>query len=90
VAARCVARHALAALATAEAAVEQLREGRWVSCRDALAHGATLDEVAAAAGLDVDALIAGMTEWAARQYEHGLMDAAAHAEVLTLLLGGAR
>ncbi|MDN5919686.1 MAG: hypothetical protein L0I76_32075 [Pseudonocardia sp.] len=66
-----VAAHAVAALATAHALAERLLDGRWTDAADALAHGATLDQVAAAMGLDVVELRVGMRSWAdAQQSSH--------------------
>ncbi|GAA2546395.1 hypothetical protein [Pseudonocardia hydrocarbonoxydans] len=67
-------RHAaLVALATARAlAVLLLRFEPWTQL-DALRAGAPLVDVAAACGLDVDEVLAGLRSRVAGQVEHGLM-----------------
>jgi hypothetical protein len=79
------ARHALDALATGEALAAYVVAGRWVTVAEALAHGATVERVAAAAGLDVDEVAAGMTSWADRQLAHRLITSAQHDEVIALI-----
>ena len=65
--------HALGALATAGALSRQMAEARWINCVDALNYGARLADVAAAAGLDVDEVQAGLRSWGAGQFRGGLL-----------------
>ncbi|MCX6463783.1 MAG: hypothetical protein NTW05_09340 [Pseudonocardiales bacterium] len=64
---------ALGALAIARALAALLLRFEWVAQLDALRAGATLGEVAAACGLDVDEVLAGLRSRLAGQVEHGVM-----------------
>lgn len=68
-----IAAHAVAALATQHALADRILQSRWVTVRDALTHGATVDDVAAAMGLDVDEVVVGLGSWAAGQFRENLM-----------------
>ncbi|WP_300016883.1 hypothetical protein [Pseudonocardia sp.] len=68
-----VARAALVALATARALAEMLLSFEWLSQTEAIRNGATLADVAAASGLDVDEVLAGLRSRIAGQVEHGCM-----------------
>ena len=83
--ARWLVAHALAALTTAEAIVDDLHRDRWGIVVDALRHGATVAEVGTAmAGLDVQEVRVGLTSWADRQYRDHLLTGAEHAAVIAL------
>ncbi len=82
-----LAGHAVAALATQHALAERVLQTRWCSARDALTNGASLDDTAAAMGLDVDELVFGLTRWADGQLRRHLMTRAQHDEVLGLVEG---
>lgn len=77
--------HALAELAYSHALAERVLFGRWVVAVESLEAGASHEQVAAAMGLDVDELRAGLRAWAHEQRRHGLIDDTRHAEVLALL-----
>jgi hypothetical protein len=77
--------HALAALTTAHAVAEGLFAERWPIVCDALAHGATLDQIGAATGgLEPDELVAGLTAWADRQVAAGQLTPRSRAAVIGL------
>lgn len=59
-----VVTHAVAALATAHALAERVLWARWCDARDALAHGASVDDVARAMELSRSAVRAGLRGWA--------------------------
>ena len=80
-----VARHALAGLVCAGALAARVATGRWHLAHEALAHGATLDDLATAAGLDPDEIHAGLTSWADTQHTHGRLTDDEHNAVLALL-----
>lgn len=82
-----IARHALEVLATGEALAEAVTRSRWATAVDALAHGAQLDHVATAMGLEVDEIAAGLRSWADGQHEHCGMSAAARDEVYAYAAG---
>lgn len=82
-----LARHAVAALAAAAALAERVLHSRWCTARDALVYGATVDDVAAGMGLDVDEIVMGLRAWADGQLREGLMTRAQHDEVLALVEG---
>ena len=85
------AQHALAALATAQAVVDTFVSERWQLVRDALASGATVDEVGAAlGGLEVDEVAAGLTSWADREHRAGGLSLDDYDAVIALIAGGAR
>lgn len=77
--------HALAELAYTAALSERALYGRWVYAVEALSAGVGHARVAAAMGLDVEELRAGLRSWARGQLRQGLMEDARHAEVLALL-----
>lgn len=80
-----LARSALDALAVGQALADQLTNTRWVTVADALEYGARLDMVAAAMGLDVDEVAAGLTSWADGQHREHLMTDDRHDAVLRRL-----
>lgn len=82
-----LAGHAVAALATQHALAERVLLSRWVTCRDALAYGSSLDDTAAAMGLDADEVAMGLARWADGQLREHLMTQAQHDEVLALVDG---
>jgi hypothetical protein len=66
-----VVHHALVALTIAHAVIDDLGTERWPIIRDALAHGATPEQVGAATGgLEPDELAAGLAAWASQAEEH--------------------
>ncbi|MCA1673792.1 MAG: hypothetical protein LC799_16845 [Actinobacteria bacterium] len=77
--------HALAELAYTAALSQRALHGRWVVACEALDAGKSREQVAAAMGLDLDELHAGLRGWAHSQLRHGLIDADRHAAVLALL-----
>lgn len=91
--AREVAGHALAVLALGAAVVVRLEMARGATIRDALAHGASLAEVAEALDMYAPDVVDELDGWADMQVRAGAMDAAERAEVAMLVLrtgGGAR
>lgn len=80
-----VARHALARIVCARALVERVAGGQWDSVYEALDHGATLDDVAAAAGLDRDEVRTGLRSWAERERTADRLDDQEYDAVLALL-----
>jgi hypothetical protein len=80
-----LARHALDALATGQALTDQMTATRWVIAADALAHGALLDHVADAMGLETDEVATGLCSWATGQRRQGRMAPAEHDAVHELL-----
>jgi hypothetical protein len=76
---------ALDVLACGQALVDQIHAGRWVTVAEALVYGAPLAHVAAAMGLEVDEVAAGLRSWADGQHRHGGLSAAARDEVCALL-----
>lgn len=76
---------ALDALATGQALADSALRWRWLTVVEALTYGATLGQVATAAGLDVDEVRAGARSWADGQHRHAGLSRAAHDEVLALL-----
>jgi hypothetical protein len=82
-----VGRHradALAALVGGRALADRLTAMRWVTVAEALAHGAPVAHVAAALGLEIDEVAAGLRSWADGQHQHAGLSAAARAEVHAL------
>ncbi|MCA1675888.1 MAG: hypothetical protein LC799_28180 [Actinobacteria bacterium] len=79
------AAHSLAELAYAAALSERALYGRWVVAVEALDARARHEQVAAAIGLDVDELHAGLRAWAHGQLRYGHMTPDRHAEILALL-----
>ncbi|HEX2299680.1 MAG TPA: hypothetical protein VHH34_14400 [Pseudonocardiaceae bacterium] len=80
-----VAGHALAVLAYSTELSKRALYGRWVYATEALAAGASPDQVAAATDLTVDEFRTGLRSWADGQHRYGYLDPARHAEVLRLL-----
>ena len=68
-----IAAHAVAALALQHALAGRILQSRWVTVRDALAYGATVDDVAAAMALDVDEVVVGLHNWAAARFRENRM-----------------
>ncbi len=66
-----VARYALAGLVCAGVLADRVATGRWELAREALTHGATVDDLATAAGLDPDEVQAGLASWADTERAHG-------------------
>lgn len=84
-----VAFHALRALVYQHALVERAMQGRWLDMVAALSHGATVGEVAGAAGTVDAAIRVGLCGWADSQRHFGLITDAQRDEVYDLV-GGAR
>lgn len=82
-----LARHALAALAGQHAVAERILYTRWCNARDVLTYGATVEDAAAAMGLDVDEVVFGLTRWAEGQHHENLISRAQLDEVLALVEG---
>lgn len=80
--------HALDALAVGEALAQQMLNMRWTNVLDALSYGATVDDTAAAMGLDVDEVQTGLRSWADGQFREGLATRAQYDAVLALVDGG--
>lgn len=80
--------HAIAVLVYQHTLAERVLWGRWVCAVDALAAGASHEQVAVAMTLEPGELQERLTAWADDQLGFGYMTAARHAEVL--LLAGAR
>lgn len=85
---------ALDALACGQALADQILASRWVCVLDALTYAASVDDVAAAMGLDGSEVAAGLRSWADGQlrlrYSSGGqlgITPAQHAEVLDLVAG---
>jgi hypothetical protein len=81
---------ALDMLACGQALADQILAMRWVTVAEALVYGAPLADVAAAMGLEVDEVAAGLRSWADGQDQHAGMTAAARDDVYALLGGVAR
>ena len=79
--------HAIAALATQHALAERALLGRWVNATAALSHGATVEDVARAMGLDVDEVHVGLGAWADGQVRVGYLTPAGRDELLALAQG---
>lgn len=82
---REVAEHALAALALGEAVRIRIELARGALIRDALAHGATLDEIAAALNAGPQEAVDDVECWADVQLSIGAMDRAGRARVAALV-----
>jgi hypothetical protein len=80
-----VAAHCLALLTLGHVLADRLRLGQWVNVRDALQHGATVEQVAEAMELTPIEITFGLRSWADAQLTHGLMSAVDHAAVLALV-----
>lgn len=78
-------RHALDALATGRALADSVLRWEWLAMVEALTYGAPLVDVAAACGLDVDEVLAGLHARIGAQLQHGAMTRATADEVLALL-----
>jgi hypothetical protein len=85
-----LARHAVALLAVEHALADRVLVSRWVTVADALTYGATIDQVAAGMGLDVDEVRVGLASWADGQHRFGHITDAEHDTVLALLDGDGR
>ena len=83
---------AIAVLALSAAAVIRLQQARGATIRDALAHGAALEEVAAALSYSPEEAVDDLDDWADAQVRLGAMDAAERDRVRALVAraGGAR
>src|SRR5438874_1414598 len=68
---------ALDALAYGQALTDRLMAMRWVTVADALASGAPIAHVAAALGLDITEVAAGLRSWADGQHQYASMSMAA-------------
>ena len=90
--AREVADHAIAVLALSTAAVIRLKQARGATIRDALAHGASLEEVADALSYSPEEAVDDLDDWADTQVRLGAMDTAERDRVRALVAraGGAR
>ena len=66
-----LARHAVALLAVEHALADRVLVSRWVTVAEALTYGATIDQVAAGMGLDVDEVRVGLAGWADGQHQFG-------------------
>jgi hypothetical protein len=66
------------------------RAHRWVTVAEALTYGATLGQVAAGMGLDVDEVRVGLAGWANGQHRFGHITDAEHDQVIALLAEGDR
>ena len=82
-----VREHMLAALACQHRLLEEVTAGRWLLVAEALAHGATVEQAARAAGLDRGELVFGLSRWAASQRQIGQLTDAQLDEVLALIEG---
>ena len=85
-----VARHAVAALATGQAIVDQLNADRWRTVSDALVYGASLAEVASALNLTGRAVVSGLHLWLDEQVRASRMTAAQHDAALALVSADTR
>lgn len=79
--------HAITALAAGTELVDRVSTLRWSLAVDALGHGATHEETAAAMGIDIAQLRIGIGEWADGLLRERLMTPERHADVLALLIG---
>lgn len=77
-------------LALRHAAADLVLRRRWRYVSDALQAGATLAEVAAACGLDVDEVVVGTRSWLDVQLDNEWMSAVEYGQRMTSLGGGAR
>lgn len=82
------AARSLAVLVLGHVLRERLRLGQWLTVRDALIHGATVQQVAEAMALDVDEVTFGLRSWADGQLAHGLISGDDHAAALALVAPG--
>jgi hypothetical protein len=78
---------ALDALAVNAQITLRMAGDRWVTVRDALTYGATVEKVARALDMEPAAVAQAFSEWADGQREHELMTAEEHTRVLALLPG---
>jgi hypothetical protein len=83
-----VTQAASSALALQHALADRALDTGWVNARDALSHGATIDQVAAAMDLTPDEVAFGLGRWADGQRRHGLMAEYEHVTVLALVEDG--
>lgn len=77
--------HVLAELAISAVLADRVTRGRWVLVRDALAAGATVEQVAAAIGADVAGIRIGLGLWASNQRRFNLITDEQHEAVRALL-----
>ncbi len=80
-----VVEHALAALAYQRRLADEALAGRGLIVAEALTHGATVERVAAAVGLDVDQLRTELVRWAEGGVRAGYLTAADRDELLRLV-----
>jgi hypothetical protein len=80
-----VAAHGLAALAIGHEIAARAVSVRWVHACEAIEHGATVAQVAAALDVSVDEVRDGLRTWADRQRRHWTMTADQHAAVVALV-----
>ena len=76
--------------ALGQAVVDTFGNERWPLVRRALTFGADTGEVAAALGLDVDEVAAGLVSWAWREHAAGRLDTGGYDAVVALAAWGAR
>jgi hypothetical protein len=76
---------ALDALVYGQALCNRLPAMRSVTVAEALSYGAAVSHVAAALGLEIDEVAAGLRSWADGQHKHASMTTAARDEVHALL-----
>jgi hypothetical protein len=82
-----LARHAVALLAVEHALADRVLASRWVTAAEALTHGATIEQVAAAMDLTAVELTAGLRSLADGQRRFGHITDAEHDAVLAMLGG---
>jgi hypothetical protein len=85
-----LARHAVALLAIEHTLADRVLVSRWVTVAEALTYGATIDQVAAGMGLDVDEVRVGLAGWADGQHRFGHISDVEHEQVIALLVEGGR
>lgn len=82
-----LAAHALAWLAYRTELAERASHGRWVTAVDALAAGASLEQVGEAMGVKPAAVRDGIAAWASGQRYEGFIDHDRYEQVMALLTG---
>ncbi len=80
-----LAAHAVAALAVQHVIADRVLYGRWINVGDALAFGATVEQVAKAMGLDEDEVRGGLGRWVDGMVRVGHFSPAQRDAVLDLL-----
>ncbi|MGI9001316.1 MAG: hypothetical protein ACR2GH_06575 [Pseudonocardia sp.] len=80
-----VAQFALAGLVCAGVLVDRVATDRWHLAHEALTHGATVDDLATAAGLDIDEIQVGLASWADTERAHGRLTQNEHNVILELI-----